>query len=122
MMALGTSYRRVDMLRRWHDLKGFAATLDVIEKMYIDKPIPHVRHLHPEGDIGDFKRYRTETTLQHLETGEEIKEPFTILSDEPLSLEDIYADARDHLPKYPYIEEYVIVDVTLTEATQRRWK
>ena len=72
-----------------------------------------------EGDIGAFKRYRTETTLQHLETGEEIKEPFTILSDRPLSLKDIYGDARDHLPKYPYIEEYVIVDVTLTEASQR---
>lgn len=108
------------MLRRWHDLEGFATTLATIEIMYVDKPIPDVRHLYPEGDIGDAFRYRTETKLQHRETGEEVDEPFTILSDHTLGLEEIEADVQDFILRYPYLEHYMITETRLTEATKRR--
>lgn len=119
LVPTGMAYRRIDMLRRWHALEGFAATLNVIETMYIDKPIPKARHLYPEGDIGDSYRYRTETMLQHRETGEETEEPFTILSDEPLSLSEIEKDVQDFILRYPYLDDYVITETHLTEAMIR---
>lgn len=120
LLTAGTAYRRTEMLRRWNDLKGFTATVLDIETMYVDKPIPDVRHLYPEGSIGDAYRYRTMTTLRHYDTEEERKEPFTILSDRRLSLEEIEADVAEFLLRYPDFEIYYVEVTHLTEASKRK--
>lgn len=120
LLGQGMSYRRIEMLRRWNELKGWAATVADIELMYIDKPIPDVRHLYPEGNIGEAWRYRTMTTLQHKTTGEIIEEPFTILTDHQLSLDEINEAVLDFIKKYPYLEDYDILETHLTEAMKRR--
>lgn len=119
IVTAGFGFRRTDMLSRWHELEGFDANRPILEKMYIDKPIPIVRHSAPEGDIGDAYRYRTETILRDPTTGEERTEAITVLSNQPLSFGDIKRDAQDVLMEYTEFQGWQIVETHLTEATIR---
>lgn len=119
LVPAGFGYRRTDMLSRWHELEGWVANRAIIEKMYVVKPIPIVRHLTPIGDIGDAYRYRTETTLRDPQTDEERVEAITVLSDQPLAYRDIKRDAEDVLMEYTEFAGWTIVETRLTEATKR---
>lgn len=120
IVGAGFGYRRTEMLRRWHDLAGFDKTREDIEKLYVDKPIPIVRHLYPEGDIGAAYRYRTMVTLRDPITGEEFEDKLTFLSNKPVDWETLRQKSIDLVMDSERNWEREIVKVELTEASKRR--